>query len=235
MRLKIIMLACILSSAFVPSTSAHPLRKPVAQRPAQPDRPTSTYDSSTLVQQIGRLKIAGVSWGQREAVALAELEEAGFTITSRDKNDHKSFDELVDTYISEGENDPLYMLKTNSYAIHASKPNEQITVTMWAVPEGWRVAYVSYEYKGGIAPRELERIVVEKYEKLGFHIELGSEYEFICIPSAKSGSEFPSIRIDPYFGHLELELAGGTSGEETLTQPFKEAVAKRKGLSPPSF
>lgn len=235
MRLKMIVLACFLSSALVPSTSARPVRKPMTQRPAQPDRPTITYyDPSTLLQKIGLLKIAGVSWGQREAVALAELEEAGFTIR-HDKDDHKSFDELVDTFISEGERDPLYMLKTNSYAIYASKPNEQITVTMWAVPEGWRVAYVSYEYKGGIAPSELERVAVEKYKGLGFRIDGSSGWNFVCILSAKTWSELPSIKIDPYFGHFELELSGGTSGEETLTQPFKEAVAKRKGLSQPSF
>lgn len=233
MRFKLILLACFLSAALISSSSAQtvagPARKPMPQQSAQPGDTPFSDNSNGLSEQISRLSIAGVSWGQREEVVLAKLQAAGFTVTSHNGDGLASFEEQVEIFLEKK------YRPDHSYEIEAQKTNESITVEMQTAPDGWRVSGVFYAYMGGLHSNELEKAAIVKYRGLGFEINGQSGWNIIVLPSARSWSSLPHITIIPRSEQFVLRLNGGESGDHSFTKPFDDAVAKRKGLTKPSF
>ena len=217
-------LACLLSIALISPSPALAARKPAPSRSVQPLGGQLSFSSSSLSQHIARLTIAGVSWGQREATALAKLHEGGFTIIDEGQNHRRSFEEQVARGVMD-----------YPYEIRAEKLNEAVTVSLTVTPDGWRVSNVSYEYTGGLTPRDLERAAIEKYQGLGFRINGQTGWNIVCLPAARYLGELPHIIIQPTSGQFKLVLSGGDRGAEAFKKPFEDAVAKRKGLDQPSF
>lgn len=215
---KLFLISAILTFAVPPSASASDVKH----------RSSATAPSTeALANNIRKLAIAGVHWGQREENAIQALRANGFEVAAPDKSTTKTFDKQVEAYLEYPQR------SDHTYDVEARKANETVGVRFISFPDGWRVHIVRYDYLGGQTPDELRKAAETKYTGQGLKA-FSDGWSYICTTDWNQCFDFPHIIIRDT-GEFSMELVGGEKGDRSENKPFEEAVSERKGRTAPTF